>query len=485
MKSDLYKSYPFAESPIWKLQRDYFELAGALAWGYNQVPSYITSNPSIAMDYAQMVFAFFRDLHRQGRSHLPVHFLEMGGGSGQFAYYFLKALHHICADAPFPVPPCRYVLSDFAPSTLEFLTEHPRLQPYFESGHLVIAHLDAYAPHEASLYPSGQDLLSLFKDGPLIPIGNYFFDSIPQDLYRVRQYAFEQVQVEIGGNFMEEEQPDAILEKLELEFSYAPAPDNPYQNRQLDQLLADYAGKFEETHLLFPHTGLKLLQQLRNSTSHEMMLLSADKGEFSLPDLDRRYPPNPTRHGSFSLQVNYHALHSFCRLQQGLVLAPHQPSVNIQPHVMLFPGQGQSPDQFIEVQRIYRDEVGRFGPDNYFGLKKILEKYAPRMSWRELLSAIRFSRFDPRLFVQLEARLKTVAANLLLDESEDVIQEARIAYLQAAAQIWDMYYPLPQGGQLGADDALGEGIAQIFDLFEMEKEAQQIREADQQVRSYF
>ncbi len=433
---------PFADSALWQLQDDYFEQLGPEAWGRNQVPSYITSNPTIAADYARLVFAFFRDLFRQNRNQEPVRVIELGGGSGQFAFLFIKTLHDLCRNAPVGLPPFNYVFTDYSTANLQHVYQHPRMQPFLNHGTLSVAHLDARKPLEARFFPDGKPLLPELDKGPIIAIGNYFFDTIPQDLFRWKGYEIEGVEVAVVPN---EEASNAsnALSNVALDYQYKPQSLPRYQNRELDQLLENYSGKFKHTHLLFPHIGLQLLQTLKASTYRELIVLSSDKGEDNLHELDHRGAPELTVHGSFSLQVNFHALAEYCRGRKGTVLSPGKWQYQIQNHLLLFPSRSTPSHGFWELTREYEQEAGRFGPDNYFGVKKVLEKFGPNMSFRELVAAVRFSRYDPRLFQQLWPRWQDICTRIAETKPPHVVHEAALVVLPLVIKVWENFYPMP------------------------------------------
>src|SRR3954468_7248289 len=85
-------SRPFSGSHIWQLQDAYFAGRGVEAWRQGEVPHYVTSNPTIANAYAEIVFAFRRDLTRLIGHDDPLTVCELGAGSGRFAFHFLRRL---------------------------------------------------------------------------------------------------------------------------------------------------------------------------------------------------------------------------------------------------------------------------------------------------------------------------------------------------------------------------------------------------------
>src|ERR1043165_51792 len=133
---------PFSSCLIWRLQQDYFREAGIEAWRQGRVPHYITSNPTVARSYAELVFGVFRDRARAGASGEPIYLLELGAGSGRLAFHFLKELTRLCAQAPFEAPRFCYILSDLAPKNLAFWSAHPKLQPFVQAGQVDFAEFD-------------------------------------------------------------------------------------------------------------------------------------------------------------------------------------------------------------------------------------------------------------------------------------------------------------------------------------------------------
>ena len=63
----------FSESLLWRLLPLWYQEAGQRAWGRDAVPSYITSNASIARTYCHLFQAFVRDLQKR-------HLRQPGGG---------------------------------------------------------------------------------------------------------------------------------------------------------------------------------------------------------------------------------------------------------------------------------------------------------------------------------------------------------------------------------------------------------------------
>lgn len=439
----------FSQSKLWELQRTYFEQNGPEAWRSGQVPHYVTSNPSIAKHYADLVFALFRDRARMGHGAEKVYLLELGGGSGRLCYHFLKALDHLCKFASFKVPDYCYILSDLAASNLKFWKEHPRFGPYIQAGTLDFARLDALSPEKATLEYAKVPIEKAFEQGPAIVIANYFFDSIPQDLFYINGYQIAECRTHLHCTTESSlSDPVRLLEEIELDYEYQPLGDSAYQNHMLNVLLESYRGKLGDTHLLFPNSGISCLQRLLRIMPKGMVLLSADKGAHRLEDWQGRTAPELVRHGSFSLGVNYNAIRTFCGLRGGLPLSSRQLHQHLSMHCMLFL---QDPNDYLELRMAAERCLNDFGPDEFFSLKKAIERSIDQLQMGELLASIRLSGYDARLFGQVLPRLK----ELISWHSK----AQALSLLKTCAQVWENYFPL------GEDEDLAFEIGLLlFDL---------------------
>ena len=85
-----------SESPLWETQRSFYAREAAELWGTATVPHGITSNPRIANTYARLALSFLQAARATtgapaGAAQVP-HIIELGGGTGRFAYLFVRSL---------------------------------------------------------------------------------------------------------------------------------------------------------------------------------------------------------------------------------------------------------------------------------------------------------------------------------------------------------------------------------------------------------
>ena len=433
---------PFSQSHIWELQSDYFESVGIEAWQNGVVPHYLTSNPVVGKTYAELVMALLRDLSIRGQPTEPVYILELGAGHGRLCYHFLKHFEKYYENSALQLPPICYVLSDFAASNLVFWQTHPRLQPYIESGKVDFALFNAASDTEILLRKSGKRLSTESLAQPLVVIANYFFDTIPQELFRINNGQVQQVLVSIeSAPALEQVAPADRINALELAYSYKKAKQPIYpQEPVLNHLLAFYQEHLSNSHLLFPHIGIRCLERLRSLSTSGLVLLSADKGEHHLSNLDYWPAPALSKHGSFSLTVNYHAFKWYCENQKGIALFPHHQHNSLDLGCLLLLKRASS---YSETIHAYNRFVQDFGPDDYFNLKKLVEKRFGSLSYQDIIAVTRLSGYDARIFQQMLPDL--------LNELETISSNERWNILMIVHRIWDTYFPLGEAEDLAAN----------------------------------
>jgi hypothetical protein len=443
----LEKKQPFSQSRLWQMQRDYFSAAGVEAWRSGAVPHYATSNPAVGRVYAELALALLRDLALRGQQGQPVYLLELGAGHGRLCYHFFKHFEKYYEHSALPLPPFCYVLSDFSQANLLFWRGQPRLQPYLKLGWLDIAHFDAETSSELALQYSGRVISAGSLAQPLIVVANYFFDTIPQELFRVRNGSLAHSLVTLNCKADPASlSPAELIRAVKLSYSYRPAPTPVYpDDPDLDALLEDYRQQLTDTHLLFPHIGLRCLQRLQALAPHGLALLSADKGEHLLTELDGRRAPGLVTHGSFSLNVNYHAFGASCAQHGGLALFPDHQHASLDLGCLLFMPQ---PESYVETTNAYLRFVNDYGPDDYFSLQRLIEPRFAELTVLEILSTLRLSAHDAKIFAHMLPRLYELLPEISNAERWDV--------LRAVQRVWDTYYPL------GEDQDIAFALGQLL-----------------------
>ncbi|MEM7040166.1 MAG: SAM-dependent methyltransferase, partial [Bacteroidota bacterium] len=367
----------FSESKIWELQRRFFEEKGAEAWTEGIVPHYITSNAYIARTYARMATAFLN-----AQTEAPV-FVELGAGSGQFSFHFLKALQKAAPEAEFT-----YVITDFTESNLDFCRAHPALEPFVKADVLKMAHFDMCAP---------TSLPGLERPRPIFLIANYLFDSIPQDLFAVHEGEVYSTEARLLSDAPEPnvDHPD-LLKALRFEYQERRLEAEFYAESYLNRVLERYAREYYHAEILFPFQGIKALQWFLKQSDGNLMLLSSDKGYVTADEVAHRRYPGLVMHGSFSLPVNYHAMGWYAAEMQGQLLVPAHTGDSIQTCGFVWGNDAQKSQLAIAFEE-YADD---FGPDDFFALKRSVEENMGRFRLESLIAYLRLCDYDPKALLR-------------------------------------------------------------------------------------
>lgn len=436
------KATKFSQSKLWQLQQDYFNSAEIEAWTSGQVPHYITSNPKMGQTYAELVLALLRDLSVKGKSNDPVYLIDLGAGPGRLCYHFFKHFERYYTQSAIALPPFCYILSDFTPTSEGFWLQHPRLQSYLEKGWLDVAQFNATTDTTINLGHSGKTIEVQSLAQPLVVIANYFFDSIPQELFRIKNGRIKQALLSLSSELSAEtEDPGQLIQSLQLEYSYEAAsppvyPDEPI----LNQLLQFYQEQLGDAHLLFPQVGIRCLERLRALSNMGLVLLTADKGDHHFTNLDGSPEPHVATHGSFSLPVNYHALKLYCENEKGLTLFPRHEPGHLDLGCLLFLNEASS---YLETINTYDKVVQDYGPDDFFSLKKLVEKRFGSLSYEDIMAVTRLSGYDARIFQQMLPDLK--------GQIESMSSNERWSLLLMVPRIWDTYFPLVEADNLASN----------------------------------
>ncbi len=424
----------FSESLIWQLNRDYYQTEGIEAWRSGTVPHQVSSSSFVGKTYAELVFAFLRDLANKGQTQETVYILELGAGHGRLAFHFLKHLGQLTAQLPIKLPSYCYILSDIGEDNLDFFHKHPQFKTYYESGLLDLAFFDGIHSKEIALRHSGKKISANNLKQALVVLANYFFDSIPSDLFHMKDQQLFSCSLSLQTSNDPQQMSTAdLLDQMKLIYHDSPMPFPFYETDYLNKILAPYQDLASDTYLLFPHKGLQCLDNLKQLSTKGLVLISMDKGYHKLHDLENTKAPEMITHGSMSFWVNYHAFDLYCQAQGGSSLLPSYSNISVELNCLLLLPESES---YTETHIAYKCFVNNFGPDDFNVLKNFAYKQIAHMTLLELLALLRLSAYDSTMFINVLPRLKQITHRISFND------RARLA--ETMHKTWETYFTLKE-----------------------------------------
>lgn len=446
-------SKPFSESLIWQLNRDYYQNEGIEAWRKGTVPHHLTSNSLVGKTYAELIFAFLKDLSAKGKTQEKVYILELGAGHGRLAFHILKHLERLTLQVGLNLPSYCYVLSDIVEDNLNFFDTHPQFQPYFDKGILDLSYFDAIQSNQILLRRSNLKISSKELTQPLLVIANYFFDSIPKDLFWINDKKIFECSVSLHTH----EDPEGmstvdLLKKIKTEYGYFPMIPPYYEEAVLNEMLEDYRELLADSYLFFPHKGLQCLENLQQLSQEGLMLISMDKGFHELEEIQDVDTPEIVVHGSVSFWVNFHSFGLYSQKQGGKTLFPAFSNFHLElASLFLLPDA----EKYTETHAAYHRVVNEYGPDDFNGLKNFSYKNLAKMEMPDLIGLLRLGAYDSSLFVNILPRLKQIGTQMTSQE--------RSRLRQTIHQTWNMYFCINEPNDLAFEMA---GILYQLGLYE-------------------
>lgn len=391
MEQNLKKSATrLSKSPLWELQHAFFQNQGINAW-VNHVPHYVTSNPFVAASYAHTTVRFIQDCLRQEseiKNDEPFYIVEIGAGHGKFSFYFLKTFCALCEKLGLSNAPVVYIMNDYTTSALSFWENQEELRPYLDSGILDFALFDFCKDETIHLQRRNVSIHPGIITRPMTYIANYAFDSVPSDIFRVKEGKLQDGLVEFDKS-----DPNDPSANVQTHFKQATLP--YYKNPVFDELLEWFADEINEQVFMFPTGPLQAFQNMERLSNGKFMLISLDKGylhPWQLPNLEMTKLAN--HGGGTSIMVNFSILGEYCRRRQGMYFSLHTGTGIKQAHFIMGFEEASLPETLFQIEQASNG----INPRDFYNMHQFLSNNSSDLSLQTIFSYLRTSHWDPHVF---------------------------------------------------------------------------------------
>ena len=270
-------------------------------------------------------------------------------------------------------------------------------------------------------------------------LANYFFDSIPQELFYLQNGQIYESLITLTSPQKEVNLDDPeIISCLEISYQDQVTTTDYYDNYEFNRILEYYSKNLEQTNLAFPSLALQCIEHLQQISGDRLLLLSGDKGYSRQDALENRKKPKLALHqGCFSLMVNYHAIAEYVKNQDGQVLTTPHRHANLNICAFLL---GNCIRDYIQTEYAYQEEIVKASPDDFFKLKKGIERSYADFSLQELISYLRLSAWDSNIFLD--------CFSILVARVTEVSEQLKEELYYAIQHIWDAYYFIGEDSDL-------------------------------------
>ena len=403
-----------SDSLLWDLQRRFYCEHAIGAWRTGVVSERDTATPALAGAFARVVLGHLRDRRGTARTYI----VEIGGGTGRFAHYFLAQLLPQLEAIGAAVT---YVLTDVAPALVEYWRSHPRFAEHFASGALDVAVFDAAKPAPISLETSGITLGPGACEAPLVVIANAVLGELPADCFQIAGGVLD---VGLATLTVTDAGAPVDLADVSIEMTPVPMVAAYYGEPALDAILAAYRDRLADTALLFPIAAVRCLEFLR-AVGNGALALIADRGIADERALHGRTEPQLDLHGAFSLEVNLHALVAYTRATGGRVYQPTARNARLEVLALALGMTAPAP----ETAAAFHDAIERASPGDALIRRAAAARNYQDLNVTELLAVIRCG--DPMVLADCFAPLFACVGDATDDERTEISA--------ALARLWDAY----------------------------------------------
>ncbi|RDB31649.1 TPR domain protein [Candidatus Similichlamydia laticola] len=280
------------------------------------MPFYLTTSPFLVSRYAHLF-----DLQLKFWLHMGslnpddvIYILDMGCGVGRCGYLILSLMQELFQSFPVRL---KYVFVDISEENLSFVLYHPDLKPFFEKGYADVALFDAMRDEKMVLQLSHETLEADRLTNPLLIISNYFFDSLPHDLFAMSEGKLYEVHADLVRSQGEKSLAESMREvRLNLTSGGEVDPNSYYPSLSWNYALKTTSEVQWTKDFNVPVGAFRVLDLVMSWSPPGYCLLASDQGSAVPQALETLGGHCVSSPAMGSLSVNYLALRHYLQASQ-------------------------------------------------------------------------------------------------------------------------------------------------------------------------
>ncbi len=263
-----------SQSSVWAAQKDYYVQHGIDLW--KSRPAFVAARTHVIESLAASVMSYIIDCSSHLRLDKPLYLIELGAGSGCFAYRFTQALQRrLSADSTLSQLKFRYLMTDIISDLLPIWRNNAQLSELADRGIIGFSRFDPAI--DESIYDGRHQLTSF--DNPPMFIANSVFDTIAIDGFKLDGGTLREI---VADLYVPQEMTlvDAVRSNtLELCQRLGDPVDLPYfRDNVLDNILADYVCDLNSGYISVPIGAIEIIRKLEMLASSGFALLTCSRG---------------------------------------------------------------------------------------------------------------------------------------------------------------------------------------------------------------
>ncbi|WP_157952608.1 tetratricopeptide repeat protein [Candidatus Similichlamydia epinepheli] len=289
---------------------------GPKAWTHEGVPCYLTTSPFILSRYAHLFELQLKFWLSQGSLNPDdtIYILDLGCGVGRCGYLLLNMMQDLFESFPVRL---KYVFVDLSDDNLQFILDHPDLRIFFDKGIADLACFDATCDEKLTLRLSQEILEADRLTNPVLAIANYFFDSLPHDLFLSDEGKLYEMHGDLVTPEGIETLPRAMRSaQLSVHRGEEINPENYYSQPSWNYALKRSHDVKWKNDFNFPIGAFRTLDLISSWSPAGYCLLASDQGSAVPHVLDQVGGHCMSSPAMGSVSVNYLSLHYYFHATQ-------------------------------------------------------------------------------------------------------------------------------------------------------------------------